>query len=66
MLPETKFSLTDLNKRKQFLIYLCVLHDIILTFILSVDLCIDLNIYLEIRSCMHVRVSLLELYNDSS
>lgn len=61
MLPEPKFSLTGLNKRKQFLIYLCVLRDIILTFILSIVLCIDLNISLEIRSCIQVRVSLLEL-----
>jgi len=38
MLPEPKFSLKELNKRKQFLIYLCVLRDI-LTFILSIDLC---------------------------
>lgn len=66
MLPESKFSLADLNKRKQFLTYLCVLHDIILTFILSIDLCIALYISLEIRSCIQVRVSSLELCNDSS
>ena len=64
MLPESKFSLTDLKKRKQILIYLCVLRDIILTFTFSIDLCVDFNIFLEIRSCIHVRVSLLELHND--
>jgi len=63
MLPKAKFSLTDLNERKQFLIYLCVLRDIILTFILSIDLCIGLTISLEIRSCVQERVSPLELHN---
>lgn len=60
MLPEPEFSLTDLNKGKQFLIYLSVLRVIMFTFIFSVDLCVDLNISLAIRSCIQVRVSLLE------